>query len=53
MTTTSLADEVGRRDHAAWKAPNEAAYRRRERSETTVLAALAVPGLLLIGAIAA
>ena len=52
MTTTSLADEVGRRDHAAWKAPNEAAYRRRERSETTVLAALAVPGLLLIGAIA-
>ena len=52
MTTTSLADEDGRRDHAAWKAPNEAAYRRRERSETTVLAALAVPGLLLIGAIA-
>jgi ABC-type spermidine/putrescine transport system permease subunit I len=52
MTTTSLAGEDGRRDHAAWKAPNEAAYRRRERSETTVLAALAVPGLLLIGAIA-
>jgi ABC-type spermidine/putrescine transport system permease subunit I len=52
MTTTSLADEDGRRDHEAWKAPNEAAYRRRERSETTVLAALAVPGLLLIGAIA-
>ena len=52
MTTTSLADEDGRRDHAAWKAPNEAAYRRQERSETTVLAALAVPGLLLIGAIA-
>jgi putative spermidine/putrescine transport system permease protein/spermidine/putrescine transport system permease protein len=52
MTTTDLADEAGRRDHAAWKAPNEAAYRRRERSETTVLAALAVPGLLLIGAIA-
>lgn len=52
MTTTSLADEDGRRDHAAWKAPNEAAYRRRERSETTVLATLAVPGLLLIGAIA-
>ena len=52
MTTTSLADEDGRRDHAAWKAPNEAAYRSRERNETTVLAALAVPGLLLIGAIA-
>jgi ABC-type spermidine/putrescine transport system permease subunit I len=52
MTTTSLADEDGRRDRVAWKAPNEAAYRRRERSETTVLAALAVPGLLLIGAIA-
>ena len=52
MTTTSLADEDGRRDHEAWKVPNEAAYRRRERSETTVLAALAVPGLLLIGAIA-
>ena len=52
MTTTSLADEDGRRDHAAWKAPNEAAYRRRERNETTVLAALAAPGLLLIGAIA-
>ena len=52
MTTTSLADEDGRRDHAAWNAPNEAAYRRRERNETTVLAALAVPGLLLIGAIA-
>jgi len=52
MTTTSLADEDGRRDHAAWKAPNEAAYRRRERRETTVLAALAAPGLLLIGAIA-
>jgi hypothetical protein len=52
MTTTSLADEDGRRDHAAWKAPNEAAYRGRERNETTVLAALAVPGLLLIGAIA-
>lgn len=52
MTTTSLADEVGRRDDGTWKAPNEAAYRKRERSETTVLAALAVPGLLLIGAIA-
>jgi putative spermidine/putrescine transport system permease protein/spermidine/putrescine transport system permease protein len=52
MTTTSLADEDGRREHAAWKAPNEAAYRRRERNETTGLAALAVPGLLLIGAIA-
>ena len=52
MTTTSLAGEDGRRDRTARKAPNEAAYRRRERSETTVLAALAVPGLLLIGAIA-
>ena len=27
MTTTSLADEDGRRDHAACKAPNAAAYR--------------------------
>jgi len=52
MTTTSLADEDGRRDQATWKAPNEAVYRRRERNETTALAALAVPGLLLIGAIA-
>ena len=52
MTATSLADEDGRRDDGTWKAPNEAAYRKRERSETTVLAALAVPGLLLIGAIA-
>ena len=52
MTTTSLADEDGPRDHAAGKAPNDAAYRRRERNETAVLAALAVPGLLLIGAIA-
>ncbi|MGD9880901.1 MAG: ABC transporter permease [Reyranella sp.] len=34
------------------KASNEAAYRRRERSETTALAGLAVPGLLLIGVIA-
>jgi ABC-type spermidine/putrescine transport system permease subunit I len=52
MTATSLVDEHGRRDHGAAKAPNEAAYRKRERSETTALAALALPGLLLIGAIA-
>jgi putative spermidine/putrescine transport system permease protein/spermidine/putrescine transport system permease protein len=52
MTTTSLAGEDSRRDPGAAKASNEAAYRRRERSETTALAALAVPGLLLIGAIA-
>lgn len=52
MTTTSLADADSRRDRGAVKAPNEAAYARRERSETTALAALAVPGLLLIGAIA-
>ena len=52
MTTTSLVGEEGRPDQGASKAPNEAAYRRSERSETTKLAALAVPGLLLIGAIA-
>jgi len=52
MTTTSLVDEGGRPDHGASKAPNEAAYRKRERSETTALAALALPGLVLIGAIA-
>jgi putative spermidine/putrescine transport system permease protein/spermidine/putrescine transport system permease protein len=52
MTTTSLVDEDGRRGHEARKASNEAAYRRQERSETTALAALAVPGLLVIGAIA-
>ncbi len=52
MTTAGLADEDGRGDHAARKAPNELAYRQRERNETTVLAALAAPGLVLIGAIA-
>jgi putative spermidine/putrescine transport system permease protein/spermidine/putrescine transport system permease protein len=52
MTTTSLVDEEGRRDLATRKAPNEAAYRKRARSETTALAALAVPGLLLIGVVA-
>ena len=52
MTTTSLVGEDGRHGHGTSKAPNETAYRRRERSETTALAALAVPGLLLIGAIA-
>jgi ABC-type spermidine/putrescine transport system permease subunit I len=52
MTTTSLAGEDSRRDPGAAKASNATAYRRRERSETTALAALAVPGLLLIGAIA-
>ncbi len=52
MTTTSLADGDGRRGHGAATVPNEAAYRKRERSETTALAALSVPGLLLIGVIA-
>lgn len=52
MTTTSLVNHDGRRDHGASKAPNEAAYRKRERGETTALAALTLPGLLLIGAIA-
>ena len=52
MTTTSLANGEGRRGTEALKAPNEAAYRTQERGETTALAALAVPGLLLIGAIA-
>ncbi|WP_395711944.1 ABC transporter permease [Reyranella sp.] len=52
MTATSLADENGRSDPSASTAPNEGAYRRRERGETAALAALTVPGLLLIGAIA-
>jgi putative spermidine/putrescine transport system permease protein/spermidine/putrescine transport system permease protein len=52
MTTTSLTGEDGRRERAAWKAPNASAFRRQERRETTTLAALAAPGLLLIGAIA-
>jgi len=52
MTVTSLGDEGGRPADGAAKAPNEAAYRRRARSETTALAGLAVPGLLLIGAVA-
>lgn len=52
MTATSLADENGRSDPSASTVPNEGAYRRRERGETAALAALTVPGLLLIGAIA-
>jgi ABC-type spermidine/putrescine transport system permease subunit I len=52
MTTTGLADADARRDHAAWTAPNAAAFRRQARGETRALAALAVPGLLLIGVIA-
>ena len=52
MTATRFSGQDGRRDHQAQKAPNAAAFHKLERSERTALSALAVPGLLLIGAIA-
>jgi putative spermidine/putrescine transport system permease protein/spermidine/putrescine transport system permease protein len=52
VTATRFSGQDGRRDHQAQKAPNAAAFHKLERSERTALSALAVPGLLLIGAIA-
>jgi ABC-type spermidine/putrescine transport system permease subunit I len=51
MTATSLSLE---RDgsRAAGVAPNAAAFRKQEQSETATLAGLSIPGLLLIGVIA-
>jgi putative spermidine/putrescine transport system permease protein len=52
MTVVGLGGEDGWRNRDALRAPNVAAFRRRARRETTGLAALATPGLLLIGVIA-
>jgi putative spermidine/putrescine transport system permease protein/spermidine/putrescine transport system permease protein len=52
MIAVSLTGEDGRRHRDVREGPNTAAFRRQARGETAALAALATPGLLLIGVIA-